>query len=823
MAAIQQSTTPCATPFATYGSDEEVRFLVQQSEEDAVQEISGHDIGPPDELIPSIEEDDRHVLDSYDASFYSARPPASERIRTTSGMTSTSFISSLPSELSIRSQPTVPVQYGYDGATTRIKQRPLFRNPASVRAMQMSSPPPLPGFEGPHARVKGAYQFTTPSRKGRSETPMSTSGSRKSGSYRGSIHRASHDPPAPGPTATATPQQHLPLVLLHVTILPMQVPYPPDLMSKVMPRWLVENYKLLEGKLQDVVLMQRGLLIAHPNEEYDLLEERILESLELRTPRLLKCGHFLGSGSDRSDISSGDENASDADYEPGRGSSMSGGTMTAEDEDDPRYSDAGSDCMDVCADCHRQVKRPGQGVGLGKKRWDLKVYAANGLMRAGAWSAAWKEMERCDVEISPWIPEDVRSAVQKRVEEEQEKLQQRLLYEAEVQRLVDQETARLEELGLRTDAKALKNEDQQVIRAAGEAELRGQAEKEHDMKQLVEEMLARKMEEIKEVMRLELGDRLEANSSAVAERFGSLEKGLKGLQQSIAVWVPPIQPRPSTPCQPSLLDNTIVRIHNAEVPRHPRGVKIPLGVLLKNYLLILAKDEKNVALFVLLMLLVYLVLHGGSAPVTYQPSVQVHSLDQEQTTTLASVYTMTSTAIAPEFSMATTTATITATTTATVTKVEYLMESESSAGPTQDTNMTSVQVRGFDEDTRSQRVVDPLHETKASSVVETVREDEGIELHAPEDERPPRTSSAFQATVIVGAANSVVAPTALKGTRSFEITSATPDANTDGTVSPSTPHKAFQLQGPAAPYCTWHNGSPLIASRISTDADSCLA
>ena len=39
------------------------------------------------------------------------------------------------------------------------------------------------------------------------------------------------------------------------------------------------------------------------------------------------------------------------------------------------------------------------------------MYAANGLMRAGAWSAAWNEMEMVDVEVSVWLPEDVKREV----------------------------------------------------------------------------------------------------------------------------------------------------------------------------------------------------------------------------------------------------------------------------------------------------------------------------------------------------------------------------------------------------------------------------
>ena len=60
------------------------------------------------------------------------------------------------------------------------------------------------------------------------------------------------------------------------------------------------------------------------------------------------------------------------------------------------------------------------GAGRGDRRWDVKIYAANGLMRAGAWGAAWREMERVDVEIGPWIGEEMRRELEVRREKEEE-------------------------------------------------------------------------------------------------------------------------------------------------------------------------------------------------------------------------------------------------------------------------------------------------------------------------------------------------------------------------------------------------------------------
>ena len=39
-------------------------------------------------------------------------------------------------------------------------------------------------------------------------------------------------------------------------------------------------------------ILERGALIPQPRENYKLLEERLLKSLELKVPRILKYGHF---------------------------------------------------------------------------------------------------------------------------------------------------------------------------------------------------------------------------------------------------------------------------------------------------------------------------------------------------------------------------------------------------------------------------------------------------------------------------------------------------------------------------------------------------
>ncbi|KAL8943224.1 MAG: hypothetical protein Q9216_001212 [Gyalolechia sp. 2 TL-2023] len=191
------------------------------------------------------------------------------------------------------------------------------------------------------------------------------------------------------PTKKSSLKKEYPLVLLHVTLLPIPHLYSTEVMEHVLPSYILENWKILREKATDTVI-ERGILIPHPKEDYDLMEERLLESLDLKTPRILKCGHFNLDPCEQADAAASDEEDLD-------------------DED----NDA-----DICADCGRRVRDGRYGSGVGSRRWDIKVYAANGLMRAGAWSAAWREMERVDVEITPWIDDEMKRELVLQAEEE---------------------------------------------------------------------------------------------------------------------------------------------------------------------------------------------------------------------------------------------------------------------------------------------------------------------------------------------------------------------------------------------------------------------
>jgi hypothetical protein len=152
----------------------------------------------------------------------------------------------------------------------------------------------------------------------------------------------------------------------------------------------IRSWERLREKVGELV-KERGVLLAHPRDEYDVLEERLLEALELQGQRVGHCGHFLGG--------------------PRRAGSESEETET--DEDERRHDDR-------CEDCGRACRNGLNGVGSSDgTRFRIRVYAANGLMKAGAWAAAWREMERVDVEIEPWVRVDVARELERLREEEE--------------------------------------------------------------------------------------------------------------------------------------------------------------------------------------------------------------------------------------------------------------------------------------------------------------------------------------------------------------------------------------------------------------------
>lgn len=255
--------------------------------------------------------------------------------------------------------------------------RPSFMRPESVRRMQMSSP----------TLGRSPRQSVLRYNRSQAGTPRSV----RSIQARGSPRPRKRTSLA---TDTGVDGDRFPLVLLHVTLLPIRFPCSEEALRELLPEETLDALYLVRSKV-DATVAHRGLLLSHPHDDYELLEERLLEALELREPRVTTCGHFQPNHA-ASDSRSSIASASDS----GVGSSIDGSTVEES----------------VCPTCHHGV-RSVQNSG----RFDafsIKVYAANGLMRASAWAAAWTEMESVDVELLPWIDDEMRKKMVRRGEQE---------------------------------------------------------------------------------------------------------------------------------------------------------------------------------------------------------------------------------------------------------------------------------------------------------------------------------------------------------------------------------------------------------------------
>jgi hypothetical protein len=371
----------------------------------------------------------------------------------------------------------------------------------------------------------------------------------------------------------SSPKPRGPLVLLHVTLLPCPaLGYSVKSIAELAPSYFLENWRLLQEKVGDTILA-RGVLIPHPGEEYDLLEERVLESLDLWTPRILDCGHFYAPDEDAEDDSGTDSGVSDV----GRKSSQPPTSDATPRKDEEQVLEG-----DFCTCCSRPV----HGVITGRsRRWNLRIYAANGLMRAGAWAASYSEMERIDVEIEPWLPEDVKRDLDNRREQEDQEEQ---MLAAEADRL----RSEIEEM-------EKKRQDEEVA----------------------------KKEAIERVKQMELEVKtlntalLSASQAPASQPV--LSKDSEGLKET-APTIPPVPQVRTKGVAPSI------------------GKDIPLSKLLFNYLYLLAQDRRNIALAILSLLVVFLAI--GSRSVKQQSvSPVMHSAETSQLAALSQLSSQPST------------------------------------------------------------------------------------------------------------------------------------------------------------------------------------
>ncbi|KAK0634335.1 hypothetical protein B0T17DRAFT_2706 [Bombardia bombarda] len=313
-----------------------------------------------------------------------------------------------------------------------------FRTPSAVRAIQMNSPTPSV-FNGASPR----------------------SGKRQHGSSAGmpSISRlgspvvsAQYSPKGRSTPTRLKSRKDAPLVLLHVTLLQLRWMWGDVLngLDAVDGKYLEKSQQTFEAseqlktlrdawrELQDCVgdtVLERGVLLPHPQNDYEVLEERLLEALELplrRRARILECGHYLGPANEEDDES--------------------------EDEYASQDGRAREEKRHWCSTCKGEIRFEDLGPG---RVFRVKVYASNGLMKAGAWAACWKEMERVDIEVEPLVEPCVQGELE-RLAAAQLELEERVIREDE-QRLRDEEQKmRDEEQRLRDEDQRLRDEDQRI-------------------------------------------------------------------------------------------------------------------------------------------------------------------------------------------------------------------------------------------------------------------------------------------------------------------------------------------------------------------------
>ncbi|KAI1214402.1 uncharacterized protein F4807DRAFT_407914 [Annulohypoxylon truncatum] len=440
-------------------------------------------------------------------------------------------------------------------STIRGTPRPPFRTPSDVRAMQMSSPPPSV-LGSPRSTKR---HFPTVSRLGTPNTSTQYS-----------------------PKRMSTPQRfkrgkEAPLVLLHVTLLPLRWVWG-DLLSNLdteemsdQVKSLRESWRVLQDRVGDTVI-ERGILLGHPQNDYEILEERLLEALELplrRRARILECGHYLGPSNE---------------------------TTTDDEESEDEWSSArsrtGGDRRHWCKTCKNEIRYDSLGPG---KIFRVKVYASNGLMRAGAWAACWKEMERVDVEIEPIV----EPAVQEELVRLAAVLQERELAHQEEADIAKEVAHQLEEQHQKERAEAMSSRFSASSPQLGSERARSRMS--------TEERHQRDEERLREIYG-------HASPPLSPRPDPSREPSAHPHQDQ---YMPPPSPSPSSPSHR-------YERHEQREPNQQQGFQnASLPELMLQSVKVLMQDRKNVIIFTLSVLVLIFALRspGGPAEPTYEPVI----------------------------------------------------------------------------------------------------------------------------------------------------------------------------------------------------------
>lgn len=191
------------------------------------------------------------------------------------------------------------------------------------------------------------------------------------------------------------PQKEYPLILLHCKITALPPPWP---LNVEVPERMRSDFALLKRKLEGT-LGTRGVLLEHPKASYRRLIAGILDTtglIEVSTstysPRTM--------ADSTSSLQAGDCAMNllnrDATNENKKTRSNPVGSRSAHRGLPSAESDAEYWLKQYCEE-ELLLDQP--------RRWDVRVYAMSGLMGPGAWRAAWRDMERIDVEIGVWAVE----------------------------------------------------------------------------------------------------------------------------------------------------------------------------------------------------------------------------------------------------------------------------------------------------------------------------------------------------------------------------------------------------------------------------------
>ncbi|KAK0705624.1 hypothetical protein B0H67DRAFT_649932 [Lasiosphaeris hirsuta] len=299
-----------------------------------------------------------------------------------------------------------------DFVPTSRETRIPFRTPSAVRAMQMTSPTP------------SVFNGASP-RSGKRQTVHSASGGTRMSHLGSPTVSAQYSPKGRSTPTRFKSRKEAPLILLHVTLLPLRWIWgdvlngldlvngkalddsKPAYEASEQLKTLRDAWRELQDCVGDTVL-ERGVLLAHPQNDFEVLEERLLEALELplrRRARILECGHYLGPANIMND-----DDASDDGY----------ASETGRVKDKKHW----------CNTCKGEISYEDLGPG---KVFRVKVYASNGLMRAGAWEACWKDMERVDVDVEPIVEPVVQGELERLAALQNEFEEQRQQQEAEAE------------------------------------------------------------------------------------------------------------------------------------------------------------------------------------------------------------------------------------------------------------------------------------------------------------------------------------------------------------------------------------------------------